>query len=234
MQARTKLITSIAAIVAVFVAASAAQASVVAFENPPGPGHFDWNASDGHAYLDLTLSAASQAGVSSAPSSFWVQQLPSTSGGTTTRIVGTVSTSRLERIGRDVSPTEGISFLSNLDVDTPIPTPTGPDVSGFSTLASLYYPDSEPGYPNSEFQEGEPGYLGVRFNLGSGLQYGWIGIIRTGTEVDAFAWGYETEPGVEILAGAGIPEPASLSLLLIGVIRLYSRRGEPGGRGRRR
>ena len=77
-------------------------------------------------------------------------------------------------------------------------------------------------YAGSPFPEGVPLYLGVRFN-GPAWQYGWIGVERIdGNKLDAFAWGYETEPGVPIAAGA--PEPGSLALLAFGAGALASRR----------
>jgi hypothetical protein len=65
--------------------------------------------------------------------------------------------------------------------------------------------------------EGVPAYLGVRIsNLagGAGWHYGWIGVIRNAGNLQAFAWGYETDLGTPI--PAGIPEPGSLALLALG------------------
>ena len=67
--------------------------------------------------------------------------------------------------------------------------------------------------PETLLPEGTPTYLGLRFN-GPNYQYGWIGVVRTSQQLEAFAWGYETEPGVPIAAGA--PEPGSLALLAFG------------------
>ncbi|KKK52571.1 hypothetical protein LCGC14_3103570, partial [marine sediment metagenome] len=53
--------------------------------------------------------------------------------------------------------------------------------------------------------EGEETYLAVQFIDESDVDWhaGWIGVVRTaGGDIDAFAWGYETEPGVPIAAGA--------------------------------
>jgi hypothetical protein len=46
----------------------------------------------------------------------------------------------------------------------------------------------------------------------------------TGVELDAFAWGFESEPGVPIPAGAYPPEPGSLALLALGAAGVLSRR----------
>ncbi len=44
----------------------------------------------------------------------------------------------------------------------------------------------------------------------------WVRVVRTGMELDAFAWGYESEPGVSVAAGAGaevnIPTASELGL----------------------
>jgi hypothetical protein len=73
--------------------------------------------------------------------------------------------------------------------------------------------------------EGIPAYLGARIqNLdgGAGFHYGWIGVIRDGGDLQAFAWGYETDVGVPI--AAGIPEPGTLAMLAFGAALVASRR----------
>lgn len=94
--------------------------------------------------------------------------------------------------------------------------------SGFpwATYGGTYYP----GY-GSELPEDQATYLGVRFDLGSGFQYGWVGVVMDPTDhlLDAFAWGYETVPGEPIEAGA-IPEPGTLAALALGATALLGRR----------
>jgi hypothetical protein len=64
--------------------------------------------------------------------------------------------------------------------------------------------------------------MGVRFNDIDGYHYGWIGVVWSGYEhFDACAWGYETEPGVGIIAG--IPAPGTLAALAFGAV--VTRRG---------
>jgi hypothetical protein len=58
--------------------------------------------------------------------------------------------------------------------------------------------------------------MGVRFNDVDGYHYGWISVVRNGLDLDAFAWGYETEPGVPIIAG--IPAPGTLAALAFGAV----------------
>ena len=66
-------------------------------------------------------------------------------------------------------------------------------------------------------------YMGVMFNIEDAVHYGWVRISNpfdgTGGTIMDFA--YETEPGVGILAGAGvIPEPATTSLLTTGLMAI--------------
>ena len=68
-------------------------------------------------------------------------------------------------------------------------------------------------------------YMGVEFDIDGSMHYGWIDLyIGWGTGWgQIYGWGYETEPGVSIAAGAvAIPEPATASLLAIGAILLFS------------
>lgn len=82
--------------------------------------------------------------------------------------------------------------------------------------------------PNTGFSlipEGVKAYLGVRIadlGGGPGFHYGWIGAIRTAGELETFAWGYETQPGVPV--AAGIPEPGTLAMLAFGAAALAGRR----------
>lgn len=76
------------------------------------------------------------------------------------------------------------------------------------------------GYPNSQWDEGGFGYLGLRFDVGLGTQYGWIALDAFGqglneAHLSRFGWAL---PGVSIPAGAVclVPEPSSLSLLALG------------------
>ena len=107
------------------------------------------------------------------------------------------------------------------------PTPRAED-SPRSCFGSCQRGDKPPAHwYGSYLPEGQPAYLGVRFDQGAGWQYAWIGVVRNpdGTDpalVDAFAWGHETTPGVSIPAGA--PEPASLALLAFGAVAALRRR----------
>jgi hypothetical protein len=77
------------------------------------------------------------------------------------------------------------------------------------------------GYPKWYFT-GVPQYMAVRFNDADGYHYGWIGVVGHYPGYDslltftAFAWGYETEPGVPIVAQ--IPAPGTLAALAFGAV----------------
>lgn len=74
---------------------------------------------------------------------------------------------------------------------------------------------------------GQHAYMGVAFDIDGATHYGWIDVavasLSAGAEI--YGWGYETEPGVSILAGAGaVPEPATSALLVAGGLLLALRR----------
>ena len=74
--------------------------------------------------------------------------------------------------------------------------------------------------PNFVGLAGQVRYLGLKMELNDGpTNYGWIGV-RITNEADAtgevVGWGYETLPGVAILAGAAVPEPSTITSVLLG------------------
>lgn len=191
---------------AAIAAGTQAYAAPVRFENPPGPGHFDWAA--GLVLLDLTLEAGLQGG-GEAPSS--LMHMPSANGYVAGRGPGPA----------EIRADGAYRVLAPFSVGELIPDGGSWNVYGFSAY--------EP-YAAGLLPEGQPTYLGARFDLGAGTQYGWVGVVMTNLggelpaniELDAFAWGYETEAGVPIPAGA--PEPGSLALLAFGAAALAARR----------
>ena len=72
---------------------------------------------------------------------------------------------------------------------------------------------------------GQHAYMGVAFDIDGATHYGWIDLLvaslSPGAEI--YGWGYETQPGVGILAGA-VPEPATSALLVAGGLLLALRR----------
>lgn len=163
-----------------------AYAAPVRFDNPPHgePGHFHWAKPNGDNsnLLDITAPADAQPGE---PDEFTATAL----GHVYTGIWGIVFNG-LEPIELE---TTGI-FLAGVASGELIP-------GGHEWRCCPYTYYAGFGY-ESFLPEGAQTYLGVRFDTGAGWQYAWVGVVRTGQQVEAFAWGYESDPGVPIAAGA--------------------------------
>lgn len=74
---------------------------------------------------------------------------------------------------------------------------------------------------------GQNAYMGIEFEIDGSMHYGWIDLyVASGIPyAQIYGWGYETEPGVSLLAGVGmIPEPATSALLVAGGLLLAFRR----------
>jgi hypothetical protein len=186
---------------AAIAAGTSAYADPIRYDNPAGEGHFDWAQGEGRFALDFTLEASQQSGDLFVPTSLAHQVYPSLGFGA---VDGFNSGAELQFTS--------VYLLQGLDYGDAIPS--GGGWYGVGYTLSPYY--------GSDLPEGLTRYFGVRFDVGSGWQYGWVGGIRTGLQFDALAWGYETQPGVPIAAGA--PEPGSLALLAMGTVGAMSRR----------
>ena len=184
-------------------AGTQAYGAPVRFDNPPGPGHFVWGQSPASIIdLDIALDAALQPGdIQVTPTRFRHNVEANTNG-----YVVNLAGSNLQ-VG-------GFGNLFLVGVNSGQLIPSG---ASFANVGNSYYP----GY-GSELPNGSPTYLGVRFNPGDGIHFGWIGVMRSLNVLDAFAWGYETTPGVPI--AAGVPEPGTLALLAIGVAGVVTKR----------
>jgi PEP-CTERM motif len=81
------------------------------------------------------------------------------------------------------------------------------------------------GYANSQWTAAGTGFIGFRFNAGSGTQFGWARITMDGAPGNTFslvdyAWG---DIGQVITAGqTSVPEPGSLGLLALGGVGLLA------------
>jgi len=192
------------------VAGGSASAAIISFDNPPGPGHFVWpqpNTSP-EVRLDVTKPADQQVAIPAVSGAF--SQSFNTS--TSRTDISPAATGMLQAFGTGLTrAATGFNFGELIGSTAA----SGSAWRSSGVLAHATIP--------SQFPEGEARYLAVRFDLGLGTQYGWIGVVRTGLQGDAFAWGYETTPGVPIAAGA-VPEPTTLSLLVLGALGLSRRR----------
>ncbi|MDR0993994.1 MAG: hypothetical protein LBN38_05460 [Verrucomicrobiota bacterium] len=89
------------------------------------------------------------------------------------------------------------------------------DGTGYDNLETFL--NGSGGVTNAGRFVGQRSYIGVEFDIDGATHYGWIDIAvapyrPAGT---LYGWGYETVPGVSILAGV-VPEPSTLHLIAIG------------------
>ena len=116
----------------------------------------------------------------------------------------------------------GNRYAAPIDAGTLIgPSLTGGEFSQSSTFEFSFtscdysYPYDSTDGTRGILPAGIDTYLGVRLDIGGNTHYGWIGVNRSGINLEVFAWGYETEAGVGIRAG-GVPTPGPLAVLAIG------------------
>ncbi len=199
-----------------------AYAGPIRFDNPTGAGHFDWmpQVVGDQIFLNVLVDANAQTPGSGASGAFKQRALDPS--GTDVRRGGPTG----EGPQFVLNPQGNTFYLFPVDAGSMIPTP---GAGGFSSAAVTYWTggpeylfDGQP----TLFTAGVEAYIGVRF--GTGPQYGWVGVVPEwatftigGTPtnalvLDAFAWGYETEVGVPIAAGA--PEPGTLAMLALGAV----------------
>ncbi len=187
---------SILALVPALATGTRAYADWMRFDNPPGPGEFQWRGSLGDTiWLDVTRPYSEQTGRPSAPSSIGQRE--------------TTDWGLLE--GNDSTLTLGVggfedTFLVEVPVylvDPPMEIPL-PGVSAWASWGFIYH--SVYGSQLPEF----PTYIAGRFQLADGVHYCWVGVERDGTGVEPFAWGYDTDPYA--------PEPHTLVILALGAV----------------
>ena len=66
---------------------------------------------------------------------------------------------------------------------------------------------------------GHRGYMGISFDIAGETHYGWMDIMvdTANPYAEIYGWGYETEAGVSVYAGA-IPEPSAMHLFALGAL----------------
>jgi hypothetical protein len=202
-------------------AGTQAYGEVVIYINPdPGePGHFDWDLIDGSSFpgtpaqwLDITLPSTDQSG-GYGPSS--VGQLHDTYNDGYYLVQQNFTLYGAEVYWLHSGYVYPFRRTKAFSAGELIFDPGGYG-AGFDGSGAVHVQDG-----GSFFPKGVMRYMGVRLSDIDGYHYGWIGVVRQGMDFDAFAWGYETEPGVPIVAG--IPAPGTLAALAFGAV--VTRRG---------
>ena len=118
--------------------------------------------------------------------------------------------------------TGGYAYVSRLGAGQnpathPFITSAGGFVPGYGTLAF------RGGYGGDQWLAAGVGFVGFRFNNGSGVQYGWARITMNGSPFNSFTlndFAY-ADVGETILTGQ-VPEPGSLGLLALGAAGLVA------------
>jgi hypothetical protein len=74
---------------------------------------------------------------------------------------------------------------------------------------------------------GQRAYMGVAFDIQGAIHYGWIDMYVSDLAPGAviYGWGYESTPGMSIIAGA-VPEPSTIVLMLTGSLALFLSRAK--------
>jgi hypothetical protein len=172
---------------AAIAAGTQAYGEVVIFINPePGePGHFDWlvgDEFDARTWLDITRPSTAQDGLvgpSSVGQIFYYSYWHDDGGSYTYG-------------GAMVASTDSFtdSLVAGAKIDSQL---------YLVSYSHHFFYDGYNGAAHTDFPQGVPGYMGVRFSDIDGYHYGWIGVVRFGfnhheLHFNAFAWGYETEP----------------------------------------
>jgi hypothetical protein len=89
------------------------------------------------------------------------------------------------------------------------------------------------GFQKGQFDNETPGYMGVRFNPGDGVRYGWVyldNIAANGSSYRVVDWAYESDVDTAIAAGnrggggSAVPEPSGLALLACGAAGIWALR----------
>jgi hypothetical protein len=192
---------------AAIAAGTQAYAAPIRFDNPAHgePGHFHWPMDVHRRSLNIILDAGNQTNELGVFAQYYGAILEASF-----NYVECDPLFASVEISYPYNPEE--PWLTPVPANDPIPSS---GASGFGAFGSVYGRYAG-GPADSPFPEHQDVYFGVRINLLSAWHYGWIGVNRTGYTMEAFAWGYETEPGVPI--AAGIPEPDTLAMLAIGFV----------------
>jgi hypothetical protein len=112
--------------------------------------------------------------------------------------------------GKLVGFNSGLSYVSALSAGATIDGSTvGP---GFGSMAYGTH------NPNAQFNNVTGAFIGLGFPAGANTLYGWVrvDVNNSAGTLKIEDWAYESQPGIGIKAGAGVPEPGTLGLLAAG------------------
>ncbi|MEN1678076.1 MAG: PEP-CTERM sorting domain-containing protein [Planctomycetota bacterium] len=120
-------------------------------------------------------------------------------------------------VGFNAGPNNYAYVSALTDGDEISPGTVGPTFFGSMAFAG--------NNPNAQFNDAPDAFVGLSFNIGSDVHYGWV---RVGVDnsIASFVvkdWAYESTPGVGIAAGQA-PEPTALGLLAAGAAGLATLR----------
>lgn len=202
------------AVLVVNAMVASTMASPMRFQNPAGPGHFSWQpqSSGASIVLKITASPSAQSAALTEPATFrqaWSgvsNVVINASNATSNAVQGMPVPSNAFRTAAGGIVNEVVPYLSP---------------ASFVFTAYIHRDNAVAGDPEFCFPAGERRFLGVQFNPGDGIHYGWIGVVRTGNFLDPFAWAYESMPNTPIT----VPEPSALLLLGVGGLIAARRRG---------
>ena len=166
----------------------------------------------------LALALAGTAAALAAPGAHAVvisnSQAQAVTAGSTLEDIGGMTGVALEN---NSDPKFGIYTVYGLQF-TQSPVVAGSAIGAGSTFADrvLLAEDPEKSTPTG------PGIYGVYFDNGQGAQYGWVDVDISqpaAYDVTVRGWGYETEVGANIAAGAvsPLPEPTTPALMALGL-----------------
>jgi len=207
---------------AAIAAGTQAYAAPVRFDNPAHgePGHFHWPPATNGPYGD-PLAIYLPASSNPAWDGFNDYGDPIASPNTLQQLGSSSRTS--------IGGNAGMTFATQGQGGSSfalIPLTGGQQIGphGQITPSYAYSPTINHNTYGSLLPAGEEVYVGLAWNQPDGVHYGWLGVVRDPSTqfVEAFAWGYETDAGIPIAAGA--PEPGSLALLAFGVAGVAIRR----------
>ncbi|MCA9312114.1 MAG: hypothetical protein KDA21_12955 [Phycisphaerales bacterium] len=211
----------------VLAAGTQAYGAAVRFDNPAGPGHFNWI----ERTLDLTQPAAAQPsalGDSGISSGVWAHIRMYTASDYQTIFARTARGGASPLVSGQTleGAFETYTYVKALSAGDEVGAASG-DFSDDAMMAARIGGSPYYGwYDRTDLTMYGTSYVGFRFAhpLTGMMHYGWVSLYFDPyfAAVDALAWGYETRPETPVPAGA--PTPGTLAGLALGAAAFGGRR----------